>query len=316
MPLTAEELQMWSRQEAAAAQRITDSTQRSAWALWASLGAWYSAQQVDAVAMRSAEIVQPARQVAGDLGAAYIREVLAGLSAVRERAPQIDLPAARLGADLADVYARPAEAYRLTYALTEDTTAALDAARGRLETLVRDDLLIARRDGEHQQMLEAGVEHYRRIVHPERSKTGVCGLCLAASDRVYSIKELLPVHDECQCTVAPDSDAAAEAVKVDLEAIYKAAGGTSDGRALKEVRFQVNEHGELGPVLGVKGQRFQRQGEAPKGDPTERARKELTALEPVLASLERRSASGEDVADALAYQVNRVTKLRRIAAAG
>lgn len=315
MAITAAQLQMWSRQEAAAAQNVTDATQRTLWAFWGTFSAWYSAKQVSDLAQRSVSIVQPARQTAGDLGAAYVREVVAGLAAVRERAPKIELPAARLGADLTEVYSRPAEAYRLTYALTEDADAALAAAHLRLDTLARDDLLVARRDGEHQQMRASKVEHYRRIVHPELSETGVCGLCLAASDRIYTIDELLPIHDECKCTVAPDSDVADQSVKVDLEQLYKDAGGTTDGRALKKVRYQVNDHGELGPVLGVKGQRFQKQGEAPLGDPIDRARKELAALEPVLTSLEKRAAAGEDVAGALAYQTSRVTKLRRIAAA-
>ena len=315
MALTAEQLQMWARQEAAAAQTATANVQRSIWTLWATFAAWYSASQVADLASRSTTVVQPARQVAGNLGAAYMREVLAGLTAVRRRAPQVDLPPARQGADLAQVYARPAEAYRLTFALTDDPDAARDAAEQRLQALVRDDLLLARRDGEHEQMRLAGVERYRRIVHPELSATGVCGLCLAAADRVYTIDELLPVHDRCKCTVAPDSDAAAEAVAVDLAQLYKDAGGTTDGRALKKVRYQVNEHGELGPVLGVKGQRFQAQGEAPPGDPATRARKELDALEPVLASLERRDRSGEDVAGPLEYQRNRIAKLRAIAGA-
>lgn len=314
MALTVDQLQAWSQREAAGAEQVAVTTQQSIWALWLAFDAWYASDQVDELAKRSVTILQPARQRVGDLGAAYIREILAGLRAVRRKAPAIDLPAARLGADLGQVYARPAEAYRLTYSLTEDPAAARAAAQTRLTSLVADDLLVARRDGAHEQMREADVEHYRRIVHPERSRTGVCGLCLAASDRVYSIKVLLPIHGGCQCTVAPDSQAAGQTVKVDLEQIYRDAGGTTDGRALKQVRYQVNDHGELGPVLGVKGQHFQGAGEAPKGDPIERARKELAALEPVLASLEKRAASGEDVSNPLAYQLDRVAKLRAIAA--
>ncbi|MCM0622502.1 hypothetical protein [Nocardioides bruguierae] len=314
MPLTAQQLQAWSRQEAAAAQQVTTATQASIWlTLWAAFTGWYSRPQVSDLAARSVRILQPARQQTGGLGAAYVREVLAGLDAVREKAPAINLPAARLGADLEQVYSRPAEAYRLTYALTEDTAAATTAAQERLFTLVRDDLTVARRDGEMLQMRASGVTHYRRIVHPELSATGVCGLCLAAADRLYSVAELLPIHDRCKCTVAPDSDTADEAVSIDLDQLYEDAGGT-DGAALKRVRYQVNEHGELGPVLGVEGQKFQRQGDAPKGDPIARARRELAALEPVLDSLESRAAAGEDVAGPLAYQRDRVAKLRAITA--
>lgn len=161
---------------------------------------------------------------------------------------------------------------------------------------------------------------YRRITHPERSETGVCGLCLAAADRIYTLAELLPIHDRCQCTIAPvtyDYDPG-ESNQVDLEQLYAdAAGGdgrTTRGRDLKNVRYQVNEHGEYGLVLSRAGDRFQRNGDAPAGDPAERARRELTALEPVLADLEARAAAGEDVAAPLTYQRNRVAKLRAIAA--
>lgn len=311
-----EALQAWSLREATSLDQMTSRAQQVAWGLWLALGfgSWWSADQVTEVVRRTETIVQAGRVEAGNLGAIYMRQVLASLNAARVPTFRLDLPEARLGADLSEVYARPAEAYRMTYALTEDPAAASAAAKQRLDTLVADDLLIARRDGEHQQMAEAGVDAYRRIVHPERSKTGVCGLCLAASDRVYSIKTLLPIHDECKCTVAPDSDAAAEAVRIDLERLYRDAGRTTDGRALKKVRYQINEHGELGPVLGRAGDNFQRKGEAPKGDPIARARKELAALEPVLESLQRRAAAGEDVSAPLAYQIARVTKLRAIAA--
>lgn len=312
--LEVQQLQQLADREAAGSDRLTETAQRATWMLWAGFAAWYNAEAVNTLAGKTVRVAETARADAGNLGAIYMRQVLAALHAARVPRFRLDLPEARLGADLLEVYARPAEAYRAAYAVTEDPAAAAEAAQARLDALVRDDLLVARRDGERQQMEEAGVTHYRRIVHPERSETGVCGLCLVASDRVYSIEELLPIHDRCKCTVAPDGDAAAEAIQVDLDRIYKDAGGTTDGRKLKEIRYQVNEHGELGPVLTRAGDRFQKKGDAPKGDPIARARRELDALEPVLASLERRAAAGEDVAGPLAYQIARVTKLRAIAA--
>lgn len=320
-----QQLQAWSLREAEAASQMAENTRRAAVAAWASYAGWYAAAETARVAQETLGFVQPARDAVGELGAAYMREVIAGTRTVARgrripavRTARIALPPARKGADLVQVYSRPAEAYRREFSVTEDEDAALAAAMVRLESLISDDLLLARRDGEHQQMAEAGVTGYRRIVHPELSKSGqTCGLCLAASDRIYTIDELLPIHDECNCTTAPITDDydPGDANDVDLEAIYKAAGGTTDGRALKKVRFEVNEHGELGPVLTVKGQRFQKKGDAPKGDPIERARKELAALEPVLESLEQRAAAGESVDGPLGYQRDRVAKLRAIAGA-
>lgn len=307
-------LQRLADREAAAVERITVNAERSIAALWVGFAAWYSAQAAAALAEQSLTIQQAARVQVGNLGIAYMREAIALLRGARVPAARLNLPPARLGADLVQVYSRPATAYQIAFSLTGEEDQAVGAAVERSSRLITADLVIARRDGEHQQMVAAGVKRYRRIVHPERSQTGVCGLCLAASDRVYKVSELLPIHDRCKCTTAEiteDYDPG-EANQVDLEALYDAAGST-DGRALKEIRFQVNEHGELGPVLTRRGDNFQRRGDAPKGDPVDRARKELDALLPVLDRLERRAAAGEDVTGPLAYQRNRIAKLTAIA---
>ena len=307
-------LQRLADREAAAVEQVTVNAERSIAALWTGFAAWYSTQQIAALAQQSIAIQQAARVQVGNLGVAYMREAIAVLRAARVPAVRLNLPPARLGADITGVYSRPASAYQIAFSLTGDADEALGAALERSSRLITADLVVARRDGEHQQMVAAGVKRYRRIVHPERSETGVCGLCLAASDRVYKVAELMPIHDRCKCTTAEITDDydPGEANQVDLDAIYAAAGGTTDGRALKEVRFQVNQHGELGPVLTRHGDRFQRRGDAPKGDPIERARKELDALLPVLEGLERRAAAGEDVTAPLGYQRNRIAKLTAI----
>ena len=35
------------------------------------------------------------------------------------------------------------------------------------------------------------IRAYRRVIHPELSKGGTCGLCIAASDRIYFVDDLL-----------------------------------------------------------------------------------------------------------------------------
>ena len=74
-------------------------------------------------------------------------------------------------------------------------------------------------------------------------------MCIAAAERIYHIAELMPIHDRCKCTVAvvtEDHDPADELNKADLKQLYEDAGGTSAAH-LKRTRYQVDEHGELGP---------------------------------------------------------------------
>ena len=84
------------------------------------------------------------------------------------------------------------------------------------------------------------------------SKYGVtCGLCLVASDRLYRTSELMPLHQGCNCTVAEVTsreDLGVQLNGLSLQDLYDAAGGT--GReGLQRVRYRVEQHGELGPVL-------------------------------------------------------------------
>lgn len=122
----------------------------------------------------------------------------------------------------------------------------------RIEKVAEDDVRLAERIAS-QERLESvpQVTGYRRIIHPERSESGTCGLCVVASDRVYRKGTLLPVHTGCQCTVAPitaDLDPGRELNKQDMRRLYAAAGGTGK-TGLSNVR--VKAHGELGPQLAA-----------------------------------------------------------------
>lgn len=328
-------IQSWALQQARQVEAQKARTQSTIWTLFAGwfLSRWYDTPAaMQPTIQQATDLVEHSRAIAGNLGIAYAAEVAAGVVGARIRPINLQLPAARRGADLRLVYSRPVEAFRREYSRTGDETSARAAARARLDQLVEMDLTLARRDGEHQGLGLSGdqagnlttttgdeveILGYRRIVHPELSLGGVCGLCLAASDRLYRVAELLPIHARCKCTIAPVTTEydPAEANEVDLEAIYAAAGGTTAGKELKKTRWTVNEHGEYGPVLSGADDTFQRAGDAPKGDPIARARAELAALEPVLARLEERAAAGEDVSGPLTWQQDRIARLREVLAA-
>ncbi len=162
------------------------------------------------------------------------------------------------------VFNRPARVYRYEKSIGADDLTAAEAAVKRIEYLVDGNAVLAQRMAE-EQVLAAAVDldnpiiGYRRIIHPEVvTKTGVCGLCIAAATRMYYVSELKAIHANCNCTIAAvteDEDPGLELNEDDLTALYEAAGEASGmprstfGRDLKKTRYQLDEHGELGLIL-------------------------------------------------------------------
>lgn len=168
--------------------------------------------------------------------------------------------AAREAQDRADDEAFDAEQeLRRQAALSEEEKndlleqVALHEMQVRTERMVNDDLAMANRQASQDAMRASGIKKYRRVLHPELAKYGEsCGLCIAASTRIYSVAELMPIHNLCNCeTVIVDGakDPGDQINQEDLGVLYGEAGGTSDGRELKKQRYTVFQHPELGPVL-------------------------------------------------------------------
>lgn len=162
------------------------------------------------------------------------------------------------------VFERPAAVYRYARSQGVPESDASGQAVIRIRTLVDDNLMLAQRLAQQQVMAAAAVDldkaakadrpvivGYRRVIHPELSRGGTCGMCIAASDRIYKIGTLMPIHANCKCTIAAiteEHDPADDLNAVDLRALYKDASGNTVAH-LKRTRYQVDEHGELGPVL-------------------------------------------------------------------
>lgn len=114
----------------------------------------------------------------------------------------------------------------------------LEEANERLIDIIDTDSMIAGTHATLERYRKSGVTRYRRIIHPELSKTGTCGLCVVAADRVYSIAALMPLHGNCHCTVLPivgDNDPGLRLNDDDLKRIYKEAGGTASAK-LRQTR--------------------------------------------------------------------------------
>ena len=150
---------------------------------------------------------------------------------------------------------RPAKTYRYERSQGASRDAANDAAKSRVRVIVDDNLMLAQRLAEAESLAQAAdlddrVIGYRRIVHPELSRGGACGMCLVAATRLYQISELKAIHDNCNCTVAAvteDYDPR-NVNDDDLARFYKDAQGTFRA-TLKRTRYKVDEHGEFAAVL-------------------------------------------------------------------
>lgn len=196
---------------------------------------------------------------------AYMRDIFGDDAVGEEQVAPVPVP--RRGVDPVEVWSRPVKEYRRLVAEGKPQEEALDRAAMRAQVmgewnaqgLVRDT--VARAATSVQDVVG-----YRRVLRPEASQSGPCGLCYVAATRLYRVSEVAPLHGRCKCGFAPvteDFDPGLELNRDDLEALYRAAGST-DSADLKRLRVTftggdyaidddgavvVRGHAELGPVL-------------------------------------------------------------------
>lgn len=232
---------------------------------------WYDRAAVAAWAQQVAGRVEPLLRVQAQNTDAYLARVLSLLSGRRVRpGGAVPVDALRAGVSHADAYARAATAYRWQQTQLDEAARALAAAAapeppqlvGPLEAALQRAAAVADMDSQlavRQQSTKVMVDAHRRglitgwrrVIHPELAKGGSCGLCVAASDRLYGPKEPMPLHAHCNCVPMPvydDKDPGSLLNDTDLRRLYSEAGSTG-AADLKRSRYKVTEHGELGPLL-------------------------------------------------------------------
>jgi hypothetical protein len=282
-------------------------------ALWATFTAYWEGQAVVDFATRVASLVSAAQNRAGGITEQHMRRQLQRVGVDLPATPLVSLPTdLRLGADTVQVYQRPVR--KLRYLVAEEAAQeeqAAEIALQRLEKQAVTDLQLARATAA-QQVLYAVPDRvigWRRIIHPELGS--VCGLCIAASDRVYGRIQRMDLHPGCKCTTAPvtaTADPGRALNAADLQAIYAAAGNTTESRALAKTRIQVRENGELGPILMADGSEYL----GPK-----RAQNRLSpaAAEQRLKSIQSQLAALKSVPAPTAWAQDRIEQLEELAAA-
>lgn len=158
-------------------------------------------------------------------------------------------------------------------ALAKGDTVARASGKGlqRLQKMVAANLQLSKTRTSRRVLRDSGerVVGYRRVLNGPVN----CGLCVVASTQRYRRGDLLPIHPGCDCSVLPihgDQDPGWVIDEDQLDSVHAAIEERFGAHARSAGEFRtphdealhyrdllvVNEHGELGPVLGVRGQDF------------------------------------------------------------
>ncbi len=240
---------------------LTDNLVTQVHAVVADFTGWYNPPAVRQMSQTIAGLVRPTQRVMASQEDAYLAQV-SSILAPKPLPPVGPVPVGNLRAHVEPeaVYERLAVQYRYQRSVgtTEEQAQANVVTRADVMNQM-DVALVAR--SQAQAFFEAHkITGYRRVIHPELSKGGTCGLCIAASDRIYRSDRLMPIHDRDCCGVMPiigGFDAGSSLNNLDLGDLYQNAAGGSDKSGtnvadLKRTRYRVDDHGELGPVLAPK----------------------------------------------------------------
>lgn len=144
---------------------------------------------------------------------------------------------------------------------------AKSAGLERLRKIAATDIQLAKTHTAQRRLRnDDKVVGYRRVLNGPKN----CGLCIVASTARYHRGDLQPIHPGCDCTVAPitgktDPGWVIEPEQLDkVHATLLAEFGSEDASARtfstienEAVSYRdvlvVHQHGEIGPVLGVRG---------------------------------------------------------------
>lgn len=238
-------------------------------------GAWngfagLSDADADRFLVAAVQISEATKAQTADLAYAYMAASDTILGESADLVPA--LPQIRGGAPAGEVYRRSIVEARRLVSDGNTLMQALDAGRARAASTARTDVILT-----NKASISAGADARPWVVGYRRVLTGKsCGLCATASTQRYTIADLQPIHNNCDCDTAEiygDADPGQVVNRqllddlrregvVDEITKERAAGraGTTryvvdeDGtirRPRDESALEVatHEHGELGPVL-------------------------------------------------------------------
>lgn len=153
------------------------------------------------------------------------------------------------------VYRRPAVTVYTSLAQGKTVSSAIQSGAARAADLVLTDIQMAKVRQSQQSLGEKGVQFYRRVLTGREN----CALCVLASTQRYRVKDLMPIHPDCDCSVAELPEGwnphVLDPGLVDL--VYEQVKAENDGLLPNYSDYiSVKMHGEYGPTLTWKGQHF------------------------------------------------------------
>lgn len=176
------------------------------------------------------------------------------------------------------MYRRPMNAVFASLAAGVGVESARALGMERMRKIAATNIQLAKTHTARSRMRkEDGIAGYRRVLNGPKN----CGLCIVASTQRYHVGDLQPIHPGCDCTVAPiigDRDPGQVIDPGRLENAHgalEATFGKSDSGARQFASIDdeiiwyrdvlvVNQHGEIGPVLGVRGHSWRNADDYPR----------------------------------------------------
>jgi hypothetical protein len=236
------------------------------------LGSWRDEDATRYISLMTRALGGIKRQ-ASNLTVGYYREVARneGQNFVAANIPSSDLTTAklRLGADAQKVYERPFVDTWTALKAGKNVKEAIETGAIRARSLATTEIQLAKRNaGLAARNANDGIVGYIRTLSGFEN----CALCYVASTQRYRRGDLLPIHPGCDCGEQPiygTQDPGQIINEQRLEAVHEAVEnrfGISDrsARAIDYRQIAIREHGELGPVLTVRGQHFDGPSSIPK----------------------------------------------------
>ncbi|MFJ3588569.1 hypothetical protein ACIQUY_04675 [Streptomyces sp. NPDC090231] len=231
---------------------------------WTDLGSWRDAD-VRRFERTALPVLLAGQRRVASLTASYLEQLYRDIDGTGHRVDlDFDTVTGRALRDVDPeaVYRRPFVDVWTALGNGESLDTALERGANRLETIAKTDLQLART----HTVREVG-DDMPRFQYTVRELQGEydCALCMIASTQRYRKRDLAPIHPGCDCLVklvTADEDPGQVIDEEKLERIHdlvEEALGKSDrgGRAVDYRKIIVaNDHGEIGPVLGYRGQRF------------------------------------------------------------
>jgi hypothetical protein len=245
--------------------------------MWARLTSYRDAD-ADAFIRAVVPMVAGAQRATATLTTAALGRVQAAQTGAPVRLPSVapnDFTGERVrAADPTVVYRRPFVQVYTELADGKSLDAAAAAGGRRLQVIAATDVQLAKTHAAQATLGQMDeVAGYRRVL----TGTESCGLCIVAATQRYHKEDLAAIHPGCDCEVAPlkPGEDIGQVISPTMlsdahEAIFQRFGKFSsaareigskvigpDGKPLlyKDVLI-VHQHGEIGPVLGVRGHHF------------------------------------------------------------